>query len=280
MARWDKITRSGNVVDRRGVGGGIAFASGGGIVVLLLTLGFNYLGINVSQSTVQEVLSQIDSLQSRQVDEADQPVEFRGDDDYEVFTKKVLGSADDVWTKSFRDNQRDYQAPRLVLFRDATQSGCGSAVSQIGPHYCPYDSTIYLDETFFEELKSRFGADTGEVAQAYVIAHEVGHHVQNQLGALTSSAQSTRQGSIALELQADCYAGVWAYSQARNGVFEGDEINQALSAAAAVGDDNIQKRTEGHVSPESWTHGSSEQRVNAFQTGYQTGNPAECVNLD
>ncbi len=280
MARWDKISRQGRVIDRRGMSGGLMFAGGGGLVALLLTIGLQFMGLNIPQSTVEDILAQVDSLQSSRVEPAEQPVEFRGEDDYERFVSQVLGSADAVWLDSFADSGRDYQPPQLVLFRQATQSACGGAVSQVGPHYCPADSTIYLDETFFDQLRGRFGADTGEVAQAYVIAHEVGHHVQNQLGALNSSIGATRYGQIALELQADCYAGIWAYSQAKNNVFEGDEINQALSAAAAVGDDNIQRQTSGQVSPESWTHGSSEQRVNAFQTGYKTGDPSRCSNLN
>ena len=165
------------------------------------------------------------------------------------------------------------------MFRGATRSGCGVASTQVGPHYCPYDNTIYLDETFFEELKKRYGGNDSEVAQAYVIAHEVGHHVQNQLGVLNSRTQSSRQGSIALELQADCYAGVWAHSQSKNNIFEKGEINQAMEAAAAVGDDHIQQTVEGRVAPENWTHGSSEQRVDAFTTGYETGDPGRCVGL-
>lgn len=277
MARWDKISDIGNVVDRRGVGGGLAFAGGGGIVAILITLALGYFGLQVPQSTVEEILAQVDSLQSTQVDESQQPIEFRGTDDYEVFTGKVLGSADSVWRQIFAENNQKYQEPRLVLFRGVTQSACGVASSSVGPHYCPRDDTIYLDETFFDELYRRFGGDTGDVAQAYVIAHEVGHHVQNQLGALNSRTQSTREGAIALELQADCYAGIWAHTQAQNGIFEEGEINEALSAAAAVGDDNIQETIQGRVTPENWTHGSSDQRVNAFETGYQTGDPSQCV---
>ncbi len=279
MANWGSISDSGDVEDRRGLGGGLAFAGGGGILAILLTLGLNYMGLQVPQSTVEEILAQVQSLQSKSVDPADQPVEFRGDDSYEVFTKKVLGSSNTTWTNVFSENTQSYKRPKLVLFRGITQSSCGIASSQVGPHYCPLDSTIYLDETFFDELKSRFGGNTGEVAQAYVIAHEVGHHVQNQLGAFDNYQTQTREGAIALELQADCYAGIWAFSQSKNGVFENNEIDQALSAAAAVGDDNIQERTEGRVTPENWTHGSSEQRVNAFSTGYKSGNPAQCVSL-
>lgn len=279
MARWDNIPGMGNVEDRRGIGAGTLFAGGGGIIALLLTLGLNYLGLQVPQATVEEILAQVQSLQSTHVDQSEQPAEFRGEDDYEVFAGKVLSSSDTMWSNAFQANSQTYEKPRLVLFRNVTQSGCGVASSQVGPHYCPRDNTIYLDETFFDELRKRFGADTGEVAQAYVIAHEVGHHVQNQLGALNSSAQSSQEGAIALELQADCYAGVWAHSQAKNNIFEGDEIQQALSAAAAVGDDNIQERTEGRVTPENWTHGSSEQRVSAFTKGYDTGDPAQCKEL-
>lgn len=279
MARWDRITGRGNVEDRRGLGGGMIFAGGGGLVAILFTLGLSYLGLQVPQSTVEEILGQIQSLQSTQVDESKQPVEFRGDDDYEVFASKVLGSSNQLWSEVFTKNGRQYDPPRMVLFRGVTQSSCGTASSQVGPHYCPLDNTIYLDETFFDELVKRFGGSSGEVAQAYVMAHEVGHHVQNLLGALNVGNQSTREGSIALELQADCYAGVWAYSQARNNIFENGEIEQAMLAAAAVGDDNIQRTVEGQISPENWTHGSSEQRVKAFTTGYSTGDPGRCTGF-
>lgn len=275
MAKWDNITSRGSVEDRRGLSSPV-FA-GGGIVTVLITLALGYFGLYVSPSTIDQVIGQIQSLQSSQVDESEQPIEFRGDDDYEVFTSKVLGSSNELWGDVFSRNNGEYETPRLVLFRGTTRSSCGVATSQVGPHYCPYDKTIYLDETFFDELKQRFGGSSGEVAQAYVIAHEVGHHVQNQLGALSAENQNSREGSIALELQADCYAGVWAYSQAKNNVFENGEIEQAMSAAAAVGDDNIQQTIEGRVTPENWTHGSSEQRVGAFTTGYQTGDPARCT---
>lgn len=279
MARWGGLSRSSNVEDRRGLGGGAAFAGGGGLIAVLITLGLSYFGLQVPQSTVEEIIGQIQSLQSTQVDESSQPVEFRGDDDYQVFTEQVLGSSDELWTSVFSSNKRTYEQPRLVLFRGVTESACGVASSQVGPHYCPIDNTIYLDETFFEELKRRYGGSTGEVAQAYVITHEVGHHVQNQLGSLNTRTQSSRDGAIQLELQADCYAGVWAHAQAQDDVFGGGEIQQALDAAAAVGDDNIQQRSGGRVTPENWTHGSSEQRVDAFTTGYDSGDPGQCVGL-
>lgn len=276
MANWDDISSEGNVEDRRGTTPAIAFAGGGGIIALLLTLGLNFLGLSVDPSTVESVLNTVQSLNAGQATQVEQPPEYKGNDSYEVFTKKVLGSTDDTWTGVFQRNGLTYAKPRLVLFRDATQSGCGLATTQVGPHFCPNDGTIYLDETFFDELKNRFGADTGEVAQAYVIAHEVGHNVQSQLGAFDPMSSQTREGAIALELQADCYAGVWAYTQAKNGVFEAGEINQALSAAAAVGDDHIQKVETGRSNPETWTHGSTQQRVAAFTKGYQSGQPSQC----
>lgn len=278
MARWDNIGSRGNVEDRRGLGGGAALAGGGGVLAIVLTLALNYFGISVPQSTVEDILGQVQQLQSQQVSQADQPAEFRGEDDYELFASRVVGSSNDVWKEVFARNGRTYDEPRLVLFRGVTRSGCGLASSQTGPHYCPADDTIYLDETFFAELGRRFGSNTGEVAQAYVIAHEVGHHVQNQLGSL-SSADRSNEHSVALELQADCYAGVWAYSQKQNNIFGDGEIEQAMSAAAAVGDDNIQQTIEGRVTPENWTHGSSEQRVEALTTGYRTGDPGQCVGL-
>lgn len=273
MARWDRITGTGNIDDRRGLKGP-TFA-GGGILAILIVLGLGYFGIPVPQSAVEQIIGQIQTLEQSAIDKSEQPVEFRGEDDYEVFASRVLGSSDVLWSDVFRKNNGIYKEPRLVLFRGSTTSACGIASSEVGPHYCPRDDTIYLDETFFDELKRRFGGSSGEVAQAYVIAHEVGHHVQNQLGVLESS-QLSQQEAIKIELQADCYAGVWAYSQSKNGVFENGEIEQAQSAAAAVGDDNIQRTIEGRVTPENWTHGSSEQRVEAFMRGYTFGDPGRC----
>jgi predicted metalloprotease len=166
----------------------------------------------------------------------------------------------------------------LVLFRGATNSGCGYASSQSGPHYCPTDQTIYLDETFFDELQARFGGSNGDVAQAYVLAHEAGHHAQNQLGIMDEVQASGYDNdlSVKLELQADCFAGLWAYSVKDLGVFEEGEIQEAISAAEAVGDDNIQSRTQGQVNPETWTHGSSAQRIDWFNRGFNSGQINSC----
>lgn len=279
MAQWDDITSEGNVEDRRSAAPTAVIAGAGGLVALLLTLGLNYLGLNIPQSTVEEVLSTVQSLQAGRARQSAQPAEFQGNDSYEVFTKKVLGSTDDVWTNIFQQNNRVYAKPKLVLFRQATESGCGIAMTQVGPHFCPADDTIYLDETFFDELHTRFGSNIGQVAQAYVIAHEVGHNVQNQLGVFGTSGSMNASDSIDIELQADCYAGIWAYAQAKNGLFENGDIDQALSAAAAVGDDHIQQVEGARINPETWTHGSSAERVNAFTVGYKTGQPSKCTNL-
>jgi predicted metalloprotease len=280
VARWNRLGSRGNVVDRRGVrGAGIAVGGLGGlglIVFLLISLLGGGSGLD---SALDQVVAQAPDQSGGQA------AEFQGEDDYEVFASTVLGSTDETWGEIFDQSGLEYRVPTLVLFRDVTSSGCGGATSAAGPHYCPLDETIYLDETFFDELQSRFGAEGGDVAQAYVIAHEVGHHVQNRLGLMQQVQEAQRQAgsqedanelSIRLELQADCLAGVWAYSIRDLGVFLPGEINEALDAAAAVGDDRIQQSVQGQVNPERWTHGSSEQRVQWFTTGYETGDPSAC----
>lgn len=281
MALWDKIGSSGDVEDRRGMGtGGIAITSVGG---LILFLAFAFLGGGTGQngSVLEQILGQV---AEQQPTTTSQPAEFQGADQYETFTKKVLGSNNDTWQAILAVQGVEYNPPKLVLFRDLTKSACGAASSAVGPHYCPYDQTIYMDETFFDELQRRFGGSSGDVAQAYVISHEVGHHVQNVTGTMgqVAAAQQDDPGaanelSVRLELQADCYAGIWARSLSQLGVFENpDEIKEALSAAAAVGDDRIQEATQGRSNPETWTHGSSAQRTKWFTTGYDTGKMASC----
>ncbi len=249
---------------------------------MLVLLAFNFL--SGTPTDIGSVLQQLQQPQGQQGQQQSvQPEEFAGADQYEVFASKVLGSNNQLWSDVLGRNNISYQEPKLVLFRQATQSTCGAATSQVGPHYCPADQTIYLDETFFDELRQRFGAQGGDVAEAYVIAHEVAHHVQNELGIMEHVNGAGRQGgeaanqaSIKLELQADCFAGVWANSVSKAGVLEPGEINEAIDAAAAVGDDRIQKSIEGRITPESWTHGSSAQRVQWFNTGYDSGDPSRC----
>ncbi len=271
MAFWDKISSRGRVEDRRSLSP-IAIGGGGlGIGGIILLLALNYLGGDLG-----DVLGQIQSASvvNQNIDAQD----FEGADQYEVFASTVLGSNNDMWNEVFSRNNLEYRQPELVLFRSATQEACGMATSEVGPHYCPADETIYLDETFFNELQARFKAKGGDVAEAYVISHEVGHHVQNMLGIMDEvSGGSSNEDSIKLELQADCFAGLWAHSIKDKGVFETpDEITEALDAAAAVGDDRIQNSVTGQVNPETWTHGSSEQRVSWFNAGYNSGLVGDC----
>jgi predicted metalloprotease len=201
-----------------------------------------------------------------------------GHDETRDFVSVVLADTEDTWRELFRRMRKEYRDPRLVLFTGAVQSACGMAGAAVGPFYCPGDEKVYLDLDFFRDLGSRFGAP-GDFAQAYVIAHEVGHHVQNLLG-LAGIGQSGRGGnevSVRRELQADCFAGVWAHHADRTRqVLESGDIDEALGAAAAVGDDRLQRRAQGRIAPESFTHGSSAQRVRWFKRGFGAGDPAQC----
>jgi uncharacterized protein len=263
MAFWDRISSRGQVEDRRGSRTALVGGGGLGAVVLMLVLNY-FMGGTVDPADVLNQLQQTAIVQQN-ID----PGAFEGADSYEVFTSTVLGSANDMWSEVFSKNNKTYTPPHLVLFRELTQSGCGYSSSEAGPHYCPEDGTIYLDETFFDELTRRFGAQGGDVAEAYVIAHEVGHHVQRELGLLEGD-------QIAVELQADCFAGLWANSVNQRGVFEPGEVREALDAAAAVGDDRIQRTTTGRVNPETWTHGSSEERMAWFNRGFESGKVDSC----
>lgn len=275
MANWSRITSRGDVEDRRGMApvavGGLSVA---GIAIVLL---FNIL----TGGDATDVLNQLQQVPVQTTNSLDTK-QFDGADDYEVFASTVLGSTNDMWHQVFNASNQTYTDPKLVLFRQATESGCGVATSDVGPHYCPLDQTIYLDETFFDELTSRFGAKGGDVAQAYVIAHEVGHHAQQELGIMENVDEEEQHGgdanalSIKLELQADCFAGLWAHSIKDEGVLGPGEIEEAMDAAAAVGDDRIQEKVTGQITPETWTHGSSAQRLHWFTTGYDSGLVSSC----
>lgn len=268
MALWERLGSRGTVVDRRGMRlGGVGGISLSGLALLFA---IHYL----TGGSIGDVLAQLPAMQGTAT-ETQYSTEYDGRDAYEEFVATVLGSANNALRNQFALIGAEYREPQLVLFRDATQSACGYADARVGPHYCPRDETIYLDETFFAELQSRFGARGGDVAEAYVIAHEVGHHAQHLLGGLESETQNE---AIATELQADCFAGVWAYSLKDSGVFEEGEIMEAMDAASAVGDDRIQERTEGRVRPENWTHGSSAERQSAFSKGYAEGTLASCTS--
>lgn len=274
MALWDKLGGGGDIEDRRGAN---AIGIGSGLIATVVALGLGYFGINADPALIEQLLTA-----SGLTPQTEQPAAFKGVDSYETFASNVIGSTDRYW-KAELAGSVDYPTPKLVLFRDATQSGCGVATSEVGPHYCPADQRIYLDETFFDVLAERFGGNKGDVAQAYVMAHEVGHHVQNVTGTMERvqsdpayQATGSNSLSVRLELQADCYAGAWANSIRNQHVFESEsEIQEAIDAAAAVGDDRIQSTT-GPVNPETWTHGSSQQRVDSFNRGWSSGDSSAC----
>lgn len=269
MANWNKISSRGNVDDRRGLGNTARVGGGVGFLGIVLILVVNYVNGGSVGDAIPQIEQQLQVAPQQNINTAD----FEGADDYEVFTATILGSINDMWGKKFAQNNIVYNAPKLVLFRAGTQSACGGATSAVGPHYCPLDKTMYIDETFFQELQKKFSAKGGDVAEAYVIAHEAGHHIQQELGFLN---EGNNADSIRTELQADCFAGLWAHSIRDIGVFEQNEIQEAVDAAAAVGDDRIQKAVTGRINPESWTHGSSEARVAWFTKGYTSGSFAEC----
>jgi predicted metalloprotease len=280
-----------NIEDRRGMDGGFGTPGGGGIrvpiggrggigiggiiVLLLLWLVF---GINPL-----ELLSGGGIQIPRQTETPTQTGEV-ANDEMKDFVARVLGSTERVWTEKFQAMGRRYDPPSVVLFSNSIQSACGRAQAAVGPFYCPPDQKVYIDLSFFEELQSRFGA-TGDFAQAYVIAHEVGHHVQKLLGIADKVTQARMQApeaeandlSVRMELQADCLAGVWAKSADDSAqILEAGDIEEGLNAASAIGDDRLQKRSQGYVVPESFTHGSSEQRVRWFKRGLDTADMNQC----
>jgi uncharacterized protein len=270
---------------RMGGPGGLAAGGGGlGLVGLII-----YLLISVL-SGGGGGLGQLAPLDNQQVGQGDTPTEISqecrtGEDANQRQDCRIVGVVNSVqkfWDGVFQRSNRRYPYVDTVFFTDQVQTGCGFASSQVGPFYCPQDQQVYIDLGFFDELQSRFGAGGGPFAQAYVIAHEYGHHVQNQLGVLDSIG-SDRQGpesrAVRSELQADCYAGVWAANAVETGLIEEltqADVNEGLDAASAIGDDRIQEQTQGQVNPESWTHGSSEQRRRWFSRGYEEGRPAVC----
>ncbi len=267
--------RSDNVEDRRGKGGGRGMMIGGGLGTIVMVLVVMFLGGDplavLNNSGVMQGQAQ---TEQRQLTEEELKT-------YE-FVRMVTAETEETWTEIFEEHGLEYRKPKVVMFEQVTQSGCGTAQAAMGPFYCPVDETIYMDMSFFNELQSKYGAKVTEFSVAYVMAHEVGHHVQNLLGTLQKSDKMRRSGrfseaeinknSVAVELQADFYAGVWARrSNNRENFLDSKDIDAAISAAEAVGDDNIQKRSQGYVNQEAFTHGSSAQRKEWFMKGYNTG---------
>lgn len=273
--RWEFGRRSDNIEDRRGsrIAGPVI---GGGIGTILLALVVTLLGGDPSAVFQQ---SGNDPYQTSQP-AANPPANDRAAE----FVSVVLADTEDTWNQLFRQLGRSYEEPRLVLFTDAVQSACGFAQAASGPFYCPRDEKVYIDLGFFRELQSRHQAP-GDFAQAYVIAHEIGHHVQNQLGILSKvnslqqrvSEREANQLSVRLELQADCLAGVWAHHAERSRqILEQGDIEEALNAASQIGDDTLQSKAKGYVVPDAFTHGSSAQRVRWFEQGIRSGSIAQC----
>jgi predicted metalloprotease len=268
---WRGRRESDNVDDRRGISGG-GIAAGGGIVGIIGFVIYLLMGGDPSSAPQNPMTAPGQSQQMTAEEKA-------ADDERAHFVKVVLADTEDIWTKLFADMGKDYPKPTLVLFRDAVQSACGNASSATGPFYCPGDQHLYIDLSFYQELQDRFRAP-GDFAMAYVVAHEVGHHIQVLLGISQKmerqreqlSEEEYNKLSVKLELQADFFAGVWAhYEQSMKNVIEPNDIDEALNAANAIGDDMLQKQAQGYVVPESFTHGTSAQRVYWFKKGYQTG---------
>ncbi len=285
--RLDDERESGNVEDLRGSGGRLPIGGRGavgGIVAIVIIIGGLLLGVD--PQVLLGIVGGVDgpSPQQQSTQMTSPGTGGEGADPQRRFVAQILASTEDVWTAQMQAIGQRYIPPKLVLFTGAVDSGCGLAQTAVGPFYCPNDQKVYLDLDFFRELQGRLGAK-GDFARAYVIAHEIGHHVQNLLG-LMSNVQSARQRlspsdrnalSVLVELQADCYAGLWANHANRDKhILEQGDIEQGLNAAAAVGDDRLQRAARGTVAPDSFTHGSSAQRVAWFSRGLQTGSMAQC----
>ena len=281
--RWQGRRESDNVEDRRSSSGGGPSMGGpgfrlpsgkGGIILLIVVLVAGYYGVDLTGMLTGEPLQQ-QQQSSRSISP--------NEDEAAKFTSVILATTEDTWSQQFEKMGKTYQPPKLVMYRGATRTGCGTGQSMMGPFYCPADSTVYIDLSFYEDMKRKLGAD-GDFAQGYVIAHEVGHHVQKLLGIepkvrqMQQNASQTEVNhlSVRMELQADCFAGVWGNSMQKQGVLEAGDLEEALNAAEAIGDDRLQQQSQGRVVPDSFTHGTSEQRYTWFKRGFDSGDPAQC----
>ncbi|MCR4667228.1 MAG: neutral zinc metallopeptidase [Desulfovibrio sp.] len=277
--RWQDMERSGNVEDRRGRSGFSGAVRGKpGILTLLLVLVAGYYGIDLSgflgegAIPVQQTQQRVETPESR-----------RANDTLADFTKVVLKQTEDVWSSIFQQYGHRYETPRLVLYSGTTETACGYGQAAMGPFYCPADRKLYVDLSFYQDMQTKLGGG-GDFALGYVVAHEVGHHVQNLLGTAEqvrslqarSNKRESNQLSVMMELQADCYAGIWGHHVARAGRLEEGDLEEALRTATAIGDDRLQHHAQGYVVPDSFTHGTSEQRYSWFRQGFESGNPAQC----
>ena len=268
---WKGRRGSTNVDDRRGVSGG-GIAAGGGIIGLIIYLVYSFLGGGDSSQPPPQIPGMGTSTEMTAEEKA-------ADDERAEFVSVVLADTEDVWSKLYVEQGSQYSPPRLVLFRDGVQSACGGASAAMGPFYCPGDNQVYIDLSFYRDLQTRFNAP-GDFAMAYVIAHEVGHHIQNLNGTAQKISRLRQQVSeteynrysVKMELQADFLAGVWAHhAQKMKNILEPGDIEEALNAANAIGDDRLQKESQGRVVPDAFTHGTSAQRMHWFKKGYETG---------
>ncbi|HST00226.1 MAG TPA: neutral zinc metallopeptidase [Usitatibacter sp.] len=263
-----------NVEDRRGIGMGVGGFGIGGVVIAIIAAFMGYDPRDVL-NVVNQVEEQAPQAQTKQAPRGTPA------DDMGRFVSKILGSTEDVWTRIFQANGKEYRKPTLVLYTGGTRTACGIGQTAMGPFYCPNDEKVYIDLAFYDDLRKRFHAP-GDFAQAYVIAHEVGHHIQKLRGIFDSVQQQGQPSkgaggtSVRMELQADCYAGVWGYHAQLNKQLDPGDVDQALAAATAIGDDRLQKQSQGYAVPDSFTHGTSEQRVRWFKKGMASGNPGDC----
>jgi predicted metalloprotease len=281
--RWQGRRESDNVEDRRdqssGLGGGgrqIRLPRGkGGIVLLIVVAVAGYYGYDLTGLLTGGDVAPTSQQQQRSVS--------ANDDEAAKFTKVILATTEDTWGKLFQQMNKQYVVPKLVMYRGATRTGCGTGQSVMGPFYCPADQTVYIDLSFYDEMKTKLGAG-GDFAQGYVVAHEVGHHVQKLLGIEPkvremqqgASEKQVNQLSVKMELQADCFAGVWGHYMQKENILEAGDLQEALNAAEAIGDDRLQQKGQGRVVPDSFTHGTSEQRYTWFKRGFDGGDPGQC----
>ena len=285
---WKNLPGSGNIEDRRGSGGipggGVAVGGVGAVIIALIAMFFGIdpstiLGGGSGAAVPGQTQTQTQTQRQPGQTPGAQPSDATGQ-----FVSEILGSTNDVWTKIFQAAGKQYTQPTLVLYSGSTRGGCGTADSAVGPFYCPLDSKVYLDTSFFNQMQQQLGGG-GDFAYAYVIAHEIGHHVQNELGIADQAERAQRsaqteaqsnQISVRLELQADCFAGVWGNRSAQYTNITQTDVQQAINTASAIGDDNLQKEGRGYAVPDSFTHGTAAQRIKWFSTGLKTGDPNQC----